>query len=33
MPAESLVEPVRAEAAAAFGGPVELATDLAELEL
>jgi ribonuclease BN (tRNA processing enzyme) len=33
MPAESLVEPMRAEAAAAFGGPVELATDLAELEL
>ena len=32
MPTESLVQPMRAEAAAAFGGPVELATDLAELE-
>jgi ribonuclease BN (tRNA processing enzyme) len=33
MPAEALVEPMRAEAAAAFGGPVELATDLGQLEL
>ena len=33
MPTEALVEPMRAEAAAAFGGPVELATDFAELEL
>lgn len=32
MPAESLVQSMRAEAAAAFGGPVEVATDLAELE-
>jgi predicted GTPase len=30
---EALVEPMRAEAAAAFGGGVEVATDLAVLEL
>ena len=33
LPTEALAEPMRAEAAAAFGGPVELGTDLAELEL
>jgi ribonuclease Z len=33
MPAEGLVQAMRAEAADAFGGPVELATDLAQLEL
>jgi ribonuclease BN (tRNA processing enzyme) len=33
MPAEDLVEPMRAEATAAFGGPVEPARDRAELEL
>jgi molybdopterin-containing oxidoreductase family membrane subunit len=33
MPIEALVEPMRAEAAAAFGGPVDVATDLARLEL
>lgn len=33
MPAETFVAPILAEAADAFGGPVELATDLGELEL
>ena len=33
MPAEALVEPMRGEATEAFGEPVELGTDLAELEL
>lgn len=33
MPAEGLVEAMRAEAADAFGGPVELAADLARFEL
>ena len=32
IPNEALVEPMRAEAAAAFGGPVGLATDLTELD-
>lgn len=33
MPTEALVEPMRAEAATAFGGPVDVAIDLARLEL
>ena len=33
LPTEALVEPMRAEAAAAFGGRVDVATDLARLEL
>lgn len=33
LPAEALAESIRAEAAAVFGGPVELAIDFAELEL
>jgi hypothetical protein len=33
MPAETLAAPILAEAADAFGGPVELASDLRQLEL
>ena len=33
LPSEGLVEPMRAEAAEAFGGPVEVGTDLFELEV
>jgi ribonuclease BN (tRNA processing enzyme) len=33
LPSEDLAEPMLAEARAAFGGPVELARDLARIEL
>jgi len=33
IPAESLTEPMLAEARAAFGGPVELASDLALIKV